>query len=161
MARLDIREVDTGGRRSMRFEAYREGESKPAGYIKAYRMNRKVRGKTVWTIDSVKAFQERQGVGTALYEAVAQAVCKKRNRLVSYGPRTAKSEGFWRKQERKGRVTRIRQTETKHAAFMLDCDHAADLGEDPGMIRTMPWWAAAGAAVAFVALVGRSSSGGV
>lgn len=47
---------------------------------------------------------KRCGVGTKLYEKALKVACKRGRRLVSDSSRTAASEGFWKKQVRKGRA---------------------------------------------------------
>ena len=50
----------------------------------------------------------RQGIGTKLYERAAKVACEARygKPLASDTSRSPLSEGFWRKQERKGRAQR-------------------------------------------------------
>jgi hypothetical protein len=45
------------------------------------------------------------GVGTRMYEAAAQVACALGHALVSDDKRSRFSEGFWKKQARKGRAT--------------------------------------------------------
>lgn len=96
-------------------------------------VKRRVDGRTAWIVRDVTVpfAHRRKGVATKLYEALAQAVCAKRGRLVSY-ERTegAHSTDFWEKQVRKGRAEIIgRKTRgtMKGPIYELSCAHASDL----------------------------------
>lgn len=136
-----VEEQDTGTENSLRFDAFCKGAE--AGSIRVHKARSKIKGKTVWTVDNVNVGYSfrRQGVATKLYEAAAQAVCRRRGSLASierdYG---AHSMDFWLKQEAKGRARRVprpreySKTGRDHYgaadmydAFILDCAEASDL----------------------------------
>lgn len=75
----------------------------------------------------VDSAYQRHGYATRLYEALAQAACRKRMKLVS-DERTAgaHSHDFWGKQLQKGRAKVV--GENKYGPiFELSCAHASDL----------------------------------
>jgi GNAT superfamily N-acetyltransferase len=136
-----VEEQDTGAKNSLRFDAFCKGAE--AGSIRVHKARSKIKGKTVWTVDNVNVGYSfrRQGVATKLYEAAAQAVCRRRGSLASierdYG---AHSMDFWLKQEAKGRARRVPRPREysktsrdrygaadMYDAFILDCAEASDL----------------------------------
>jgi GNAT superfamily N-acetyltransferase len=135
---MKLQARDTGVKNAFQIDATIDG--KPAGYIKVHKARKKVKGRTVWTPQNVhvEADMRRKRVATKLYEAAAQEVCKRRGSLASLERNAgAHSLDFWLKQEHKGRAERVRRPREygsatngpdMYDAFILDCDHAEDLG---------------------------------
>lgn len=121
---MEIREVDTGSGRELRFDAYIDG--KRVGFIDAHRAAKKIRGRVVYKVAhvDVNVGQRRKGVATKLYEAAAQEACRRRASLASTDRNPgAYSTDFWEKQVRKGRAREVRG-----GRFVLDCAFSSDLG---------------------------------
>ena len=55
-------------------------------------------------VSNIGVASERCGVGTRLYQKLYKIACKNRAIFASDNQRTEASEGFWRKQEKKGRA---------------------------------------------------------
>ncbi len=118
-----VTEEETGARDVLLFRATCDGVF--CGQIDVYRRAARIGGRVVWPVKSVfvAATHRRQGVATKLYEAAAQAVCKRRGHLAS----TNRSDGayshdFWAKQEMKGRAVRVRRRYGMPPAYVLrDC----------------------------------------
>jgi GNAT superfamily N-acetyltransferase len=122
---FEVRERETGGRDYFAFEAQQDGEE--VGSIVAAK--RKVRGRTVYVVKSVRVAEpmRRRGIATRLYEAAAQEACRRRGHLASMERRAeAYSHDFWAKQEAKGRVEVIRPR-IEQPIYILDCAFARDL----------------------------------
>ena len=86
----------------------------------------------IWVLDEY----QRKGIGTKLYEEAAAIACEKGLPLASSPDwaRTKFSTGFWDKQLRKGRVTRIDE-----GVHVLKKTCGADLSEIEGT-RLWPWY---------------------
>jgi hypothetical protein len=56
------------------------------------------------SVSAISVVTKRCGVGTHLYRRLYKIACAENARLASDVKRTSASEGFWRKQERKGRA---------------------------------------------------------
>jgi GNAT superfamily N-acetyltransferase len=103
-----VEQADTGGTLTARFEVVCDGDK--VGFIKIAR--RKLLGRSVWNVQSIRVVPaaQRKGYATMLYTAAAAFACKKRSRLASSVREVgAHSLDFWLKQERKGRATRFRR----------------------------------------------------
>lgn len=103
-----IREADTGGVRSFRFDAIVDGSVR--GSINVVRLPKPIGGRVSWNVRGiyVDGDHRRQRIGTRLYEAAAREACRRRGQLVSVaGNRDAgaHSHDFWAKQARLGVAT--------------------------------------------------------
>jgi hypothetical protein len=135
-------EINTGGKISASFDRVCDGQT--VGHININRKHRKLRGRTVWFVNTIKVSEShlRQGHATALYEAAAQHACKKRSALASVErTQDSFSTEFWAKQERLGRAIRIPHAgENKTDAFVLDVCHRKDRGIDLSGFELPPKW---------------------
>lgn len=114
-----IREVETGGKLSFRFDAYC-GE-RVCGSINVVKLSKPVGGRVSWNVRGihVDASHRRQRIGTQLYEAAAREACRRRGQLVSIaGNRDpgAHSHDFWAKQARLRAAT-----VTRTGSYALPC----------------------------------------
>jgi GNAT superfamily N-acetyltransferase len=114
--KVDVRELDTGGRISIEFEATCDGRQ--CGRLTAHRT--KVGGRVVYTVDRVDVHEpyRRQRVATRLYEAAHAEACRRRARLASTQRNPgAHSNDFWRKQIAKGRAELLPGQKTRNQYY--------------------------------------------
>lgn len=102
-----IREADTGGVRSFRFDAIIDGGVR--GSINVVRAPKRIHGHIGWVVRGihVDADRRRQRIGTQLYAAAAREACRRRGQLVSTSNMRnphAHSHDFWVKQARLGQA---------------------------------------------------------
>lgn len=98
----EIREIPTGGRNSIMFEAFHE--NRYVGRISVARYIGKIRGLVVWFVTGIHVDRalHRQGIASALYAAALREVCRRRGHLISVGPRVDATNAFWEKQTATG-----------------------------------------------------------
>lgn len=95
-------------------DRYQSGPDAVLIDVDAYMQDRKVGGAGMLitgrgadklaAVSAMGAVTKRCGIGTRLYEHLYKIACDERARLASDTKRTEASEGFWRKQARKGRA---------------------------------------------------------
>lgn len=120
VTRVVITEENTGARNVLMFRATCDGEF--CGQIDVYRRTGPIGGRVVWPVNAifVATAQRRKGVATKLYEAAAQAVCKRRGHMASTNRSTgAHSHDFWQKQVAKGRARVVRRRHGAQPAYIL------------------------------------------
>lgn len=118
--RIEIYETDTGGALSYAFKALCDRVA--CGDIRVVKHPRPIAGKAAWVVRNVHVPEgfRRQGIATKLYEAAAQAACRRRGRLVSAARNPgAHSNDFWSKQDARGRVLVIKPKGGGPPLYML------------------------------------------
>lgn len=122
--KLEIREVETGGKISIEFEALCDGAH--CGRLRAHR--KAVGGRVIYSVDRVDVDEpyRRQRVATRLYEAAHAEACRRRSRLGSTERNPgAHSHDFWAKQLAKGRAEVLRGQKRRNKNFqgiaLKDC----------------------------------------
>lgn len=89
------------------FDAMVTGRDERIGVLATERTDDGIAVSSVW----VDPGFQRCGIGTTLYTAAAQWACSEGHRLRSDDVRSADSQGFWEKQERKGRAVCLERVE--------------------------------------------------
>ncbi len=102
MKELKVKAMESDGW-SVRVVAF--CDKKRCGELEALRQPTKVDGRNLMIVDiaEVDEAHQRKGVGTKLYEIAAAEACK-HGALLASRSRSKMSDGFWKKQIKKGRA---------------------------------------------------------
>jgi len=93
----------------------------------------------LWLVDSIEAEHKRAGIGTMLYEAAARESARRGGRLASFDRVSEASEGFWQKQQRRGRADVVETVGHGHDIIALR-PGIDDLSNNPSeRPRGFPW----------------------
>ena len=99
---LQIEDASEGNRPGYRITAYENGNRIGAIVVRQHRW---IQG-SPFGVEHIYANRLREGIGTRLYKAAADEACRRGSPFMSDMERSPEADGFWRKQEMKGRASK-------------------------------------------------------